>query len=100
MQDLALVVLVGLTSLAAYRYGARRLGLSHPGLAAAGRATLEAVGLGVLFFAANLGLAALGVALARAATGGFVSMYAIDDLALASVSLLQGTLFRWWCERG
>lgn len=100
MRDVTFVILVGLTSLAAYLLGARRLGLSRPGLGAATRATLEAVGLGVLFLAANLTLATLAVALARAVTGGFVSVYAIDDLALVAVSLLQGLLFRGWRDRG
>ena len=100
MHDVAFVILVGLTSLAAYLLGARRFGLSRPGLRAATRATLEAVGLGVLFLVANLALAALAVALARAVTGGFVPVYAIDDLALVAVSLLQGFFFRWWRDRG
>ena len=100
MRDVAFVVLVGLTSGAAYLLGARRLGLSRAGLGTAARATLEAIGLGVLFLAANLGLAAVGVALARALTGAFVSVYTIDDLAIAAVSLLQGILFRWWRAGG
>jgi hypothetical protein len=98
--DLGLALLVALTSFAAWRLGARHLGLSRPGLAAAGRATLETVGLGVLFLVANLTLAAVAVALARAATGRFVSVYAIDDLALGAVSLVQAVLFRWWLARG
>ena len=99
MRDLLLVALVALTSAAAYLIGARRLGLSRPSLGAAGRAALEAVGLGALFFAANLALSFLAVALIRAATGRFVSVYAIDDLALTAVSLLQGIVFRWWLGR-
>jgi hypothetical protein len=98
--DLGLALLVALTSFAAWRLGARRLGLSRPGLAAAGRATLETVGLGVLFLVANLTLAAVAVALARAATGRFVPVYSIDDLALGAVSLVQAVLFRWWLARG
>jgi hypothetical protein len=100
VRDVALAVLVGLTSLAAYRLGARRLGLARAGLGGAVRATLEAVGLGVLFLAANLTLAALAIAAARALTGRFVPVYAIDDLAFVAVSLLQGVLFRWWWRRG
>jgi hypothetical protein len=99
VRDLFLVTLVALTSAAAYAIGRRRVGLSRQGLGDASRATLEAVGLGVLFLAANLALAALAVALSRAATGRFVSVYAIDDLALTAVSLLQGIVFRWWLGR-
>jgi hypothetical protein len=100
VRDVAFAVLVGLTSLAAYLLGARRNSVSRPGLGAAVRATLETVGLGVLFLVANLTLAAVAVALARAATGRFVSVYAIDDLALGAVSLVQAVLFRWWLARG
>lgn len=100
MRELAFVVLVGSTSLVAYLLGRRRLRLSRPGLAAASRATLEAVGLATLFFGANIVLAALAVALARAVTRGFVSAYAINELTLAAASLLQGFLVRWWWDRG
>ena len=94
--DVGFVVLVGLTSLAAYLAGARWRALSRVGLPAAVRATLETVGLAVLFMAGNLVLAALGVALARLLTGRFVAVYAIDDLALTGASVLQAILFRWW----
>lgn len=99
MRDVALIVLVGLSSLAGYLLGTRRFGLSPPGLAAAAQATLEAIGMAAVFLVANLGLAALGVALGRTVTGGFVSVYAVDDLALVAASLLQGFLFRWWWGR-
>jgi hypothetical protein len=100
VRDLVFIVLVGLTSLAAWLLGARRRRLSRAGLGAAARATLETVGLGVLFLAANLALAALAVVLARALTGRFVSIYVIDDLALVAVSFLQAVCFRWWWDRG
>jgi hypothetical protein len=99
--DLGFVVIVALTSLAAWLVRARGPGLSRSRLGAAARATLETVGLAVLFLAANLTLAALVIALARAVTGRFVSVYGIDDLAFGAVSLLQGIAFRWWVrERG
>lgn len=100
MRDAVFVLLVVVTSFAAWLLGARRRGLSRAGLGAAARATLETVGLSVLFLAANLALAALAVVLARAVTGRFVSIYAIDDLALVAVSFLQGVCFRWWWDRG
>jgi len=100
VREVVLIILVGLSSLAAYRLGACRLRLSRPGLRAATRATLESVGLGVLFLAANLALATLAVGLARVVTGGFVSVYMIDELTVVAVSLLQGALFRWWWDRG
>jgi hypothetical protein len=99
VQDAALLAVVALSSVAAYLIGTRGLGLSRRDLGAAIRVTLEAVGLGVLFLVANLPLAALTVALARAAVGRFVSVYSIDDLALTVASLLQGIVFRWWLAR-
>lgn len=99
MRTVSVFVLVGLTSLAAYLVGTRRLGLSRPGLRHAVQATLETVGLAAVFLVANLALAALALAVARGAAGRFVSVYALDDLTLVVTSLFQGFLFRWWWGR-
>ena len=99
MYTLSALVLVALTSLAAYLFGTRRLGLSRPGLGNAVQATLETIGMGVVFLVLNLGLGVLGIALVRVAGGHFMSAYTIDDLALAVASLFQGVLFRWWWGR-
>jgi hypothetical protein len=96
VSTLSALVLVALTSLAAYLVGTRRLGLPRPGLGIAVQATLEAIGMGVIFLALNLGLGILAIALVRAGRGHFVSAYTIDDLALAMISLFQGIIFRWW----
>jgi hypothetical protein len=95
-----LIVVVALTCLAAYLWGARRAGLSAGGLRAATIATLETVGLCVLFLAANVGLSLCAILVGRAWTGWFVPVYALDYMTLAGVSLLQGLLSRWWRERG
>jgi hypothetical protein len=100
VRDAVLLALLGLTSLALYLVGVRRLGLSPAGFRAACHATLEVVGLGVVFFALNTALAVLAVAAARVVTGGFVSLYAIDDLTIGAASLLQGLVWRWWRDRG
>ena len=93
------LALVLLTSVAAYLVGTRRCGLARPELASAVRALLETIGISAVFLVANLGLAVVMVFTIRAGSGHFVSVYAIDDGALAGASLLQGFLFRWWWGR-
>jgi hypothetical protein len=95
----SVIVLVGLTLLAACLVGTRRFGLSRASLGAAARATLEAIGMAAVFLVANVGLAALAVALVRGGTRHFISVYSVDDFALGAASLLQGFLFRWWWGR-
>jgi hypothetical protein len=99
--DALLLTLVLLTSVAAYLVGTRRCGLARPELGNAVRALLETIGLGAVFMAVNLGLAVVVIVMIRAgSTTRFVSVYVIDDIALAGVSLLQGFLFRcWWGRR-
>jgi hypothetical protein len=93
---LSLVAAVVLTSLAAYLLGTRRAGLSPSGLRAAAAAILETIGLATLLFVANVGLAGLAVLGFRALTGLFVSVYDVDDVTVAAVSLLQALAVRWW----
>jgi hypothetical protein len=95
-----LIVALGLTCLAGYLLGTRRLGLSRAGLGAAVSAALETIGLGVLFFAVNVALVVLSLLAARAWSGRFVSVYGLDHVTIASVSLLQGLVVRWWRDRG
>ena len=54
---------------------------------------LDVLGLGVLFFAANVAVGVAAVLAVRAATGTFVSANLVDDETLAALSLLQGLLF-------
>jgi hypothetical protein len=98
--NMDLIGVVALTCLAAYLWGTRRAGLSAAGLRAATTATLETIGLCVLFLAANLALALLTILVARPWTDRFVSVYGLDSITIAGVSLLQGLLCRWWRERG
>lgn len=99
MRDMDLIGVVALTCLAAYLWGTRRAGLSAAGLRAATTATLETIGLCVLFLAANLALALLAILAARAWTDRFLSVYTPDYITFAGVSLLQGLFCRWWRER-
>lgn len=96
MQDLFIIGLVGVTSVAAYLIGARGLRLPRRGLAPAAGRTLECVGLTLLFFGANLAVGVAVVLAARAVTRGFVSLYLADDVVLLPLSLLQALLFAWW----
>jgi hypothetical protein len=100
VQGLGLIAVLGLTCLGGYLFGTRRLGLSRAGLRTGVAATLEAIGLGVLFLAVNLALTLLPLLSARAWTGRFISVYGIDEVTITAVSLLQGLVFRWWRDRG
>ena len=100
MHELALAVVLGLSSVAAYLLGTRRHGLSRAGLRASLAATVEAIGLGVLFFLGNLALVLIPLAASRALGIRFVSIYSIDYFTLATVSFLQGLVLRWWRDRG
>jgi hypothetical protein len=78
--------------------GAHVVGLRLRDIGRAGGLVLEAVGLGVMFFVANI-LAGIGfVALLRLA-GVFVSVYAMDDVVLVLLSAGQGFVFHAWRMR-
>ena len=96
MQDLGLVAVLGLTSAAGYLWATRRLGLERADLRWATAAALEGIGLGVLFFLANLALILIPLLASRALGARFVSIYAVDYFTIATVSLLQGVVLRWW----
>jgi hypothetical protein len=53
--DVSTILLIGLTSLAAYLVGTRRFGLSRPALGGVVRATLETIGMATVFLVANPG---------------------------------------------
>ena len=97
---LGLAAVLGLTSAVGYLLGRRRLTLTPAGLRAAVAATLEALGLGVLFLLANVALTLIPLLASRALGARFVSIYGVDYGTLAAVSLLQGLVFRWWRDRG
>jgi hypothetical protein len=96
MQDLFILALAAVTSWAAYLVGRRRLRLTPGGLRSAAIRLLECVGLAVLFLLANHALGIAAIVAARAVTGGFVSLYLIDDASLGVLSVLQALVFAWW----
>jgi hypothetical protein len=62
-------------------------------------ATLECLGLIVIFLAANLAVGAALILGLRALTGRFISVYFVNDATLAILSLLQALVFHRWRER-
>jgi hypothetical protein len=96
MEQIFVFSLVLLTSVAAYIAGVTGFDLAPGRLPTALVKGLELVGLIVVFFVVNLGLGAMGVALARTVTPTFLSFYLLNDLSLLVLSALQGLLFELW----
>jgi hypothetical protein len=98
MEDYFVLLLAGLTSLAAGAWEWRRQARPAPALRAATARALETVGLGVLFFLGNVGAGALVTVAARALDLGFISIYLSTDVTLLVLSLLQALVFQGWRE--
>ena len=96
MEATFIAALAGLTSIGAYYFGARALGLSSASLGAAIGKMLETVGIVMIFLAANLATAVVVVLVVRGLTGKFVSAYVSDDVVWLGLSLIQGLAFQWW----
>jgi len=95
---IVLITALPLTTLAALVIGLSREGLSAAGLRrAAGRAA-DCIGLGLVFYAANLAIGWMVVLALRLATDGFVTLYVLSDTTILALSLLQGLVVRWWWE--
>jgi len=95
---LLIAAVFGLTSLGAYVFGVRRIGLSTAGLGTAVLTTFECVGTALIFVVINLGVAAGIIFGVRALTAGFLSVYMLDDVTWWGLSVLQGLV--WWTWRG
>ncbi|MFB3816035.1 MAG: hypothetical protein ACE147_00105 [Candidatus Methylomirabilales bacterium] len=74
------------------------LGLPLRRLPAALGKVLEALGLTLLFFAANLLIAAAVLLLGRLVAREFLPLYYANDVALLVCSALQALAFQWWRE--
>ena len=96
MEATFMAALAGLTSIGAYYFGARALGLPTAGLRTAIAKMLESMGVVMIFLAVNLGTAVAVVLVARGLTGAFVSAYVTDDAVWLGLSLIQGLAFQWW----
>lgn len=97
MLALLILLVVATTSLVGYALARRRPPpLAARALAAALGRMLETLGLTLLFLAGNVVLAIVAILGARTLTGEFLSAYAVNDVTLVIVSLIQGTVARWW----
>jgi hypothetical protein len=97
MEQVFILILVGLTSVGAYVLGARVLNLSVRSLRKAVGKMLECFGISLVFLVINLTAGMSIILAARALTDGFVSLYVLADETLLVLSFLQGlTFLRWW----
>ena len=97
MEGWFILVPVALTSAAVLVARGRQRAARRALPAAAGKA-LEAAGLTVLFFLANVGTGALVTVLSRVLGLGFISIYLSTDVALLVLSLFQALVFQHWRE--
>lgn len=100
LEQLFLLALVAVTSVAACAVGIAGLGLRPARLWEAGRFALQLVGMSTLFFVGNLAVGLVCVLAVRGATGTFVSVYLLNDLTLAVLSAVQGVCFECWRTSG
>ncbi len=99
MGPLFLLLLVSMTSIAAYLFGRHRLGLERRRLGMAVLSVLELIGLSLLFFAVNVGVGLASILAARELTPAFFSVYTLNDVSLVGLSALQGLVFGFWRAR-
>jgi hypothetical protein len=92
------LVLVALTSLGAILLEARRQPRPFVSLRAAAARALEAAGLTIVFFVANVGAGAVLTVAARALKVTFISIYLSTDVTLIVLSLLQALVYQRWRE--
>jgi hypothetical protein len=98
MGELLVVSSVAGTTLAGWWFGRYILELSGVRFVSILAATLECLGMTVIFVLLNVVLGAVCVLAIRGLTTSFVSLYMFSDLALVLLSLLQGLAFRWWWQ--
>ena len=98
MEGYFVLVPVVLTCAAVWAFEARRQVAPARSLRAAAGRALEAVGLTVLFFLANVATGALVTVAARALNVTFISIYLTTDVALLVLSLLEALVYQRWRE--
>lgn len=98
MTQAVVLILTGLTSIAALWVGTQALRLRPWDLASAMGKVLECLGMMLSFFLANAALGLAAIVGGRTVTGAFVSTYAMSDVTLLVISFLQGLLFYCWRE--
>jgi hypothetical protein len=98
MESVFVLVVVGLTSVAAYLFGIARLGYSMSGLWLALGKACEGVGLTLVFSVVNLAVAMSAILAMRSFSGQFVSLYIASDITFLMLSWLQALTFQAWRE--
>jgi hypothetical protein len=98
MESVYILLVAGLTSVAAYILGITRLRFSRSGLWQALGKTCECVGLTLVFFSLNLAVGMVAILAVRSLTSRFVSLYIVSDILLLVLSLLQALIFQAWRE--
>jgi hypothetical protein len=93
------IILLTLTSAAAYLAGTRCRVLHRSELARAAMDVLESLGLAVVFLVGNLTVGTAAILGFRALTGHFISVYVVSDAVLPIFSLIQALVFQRWRER-
>ena len=99
IEDLFVVVLVMLTSGAAYLLGTRKLALGRDSFQIAVSQMLECIGAFAAFLAINLAVGVVIIFLIRSITPRFVALYILDDVTLIIFSVCQGIVFQLWWRR-
>jgi hypothetical protein len=69
-------------------------------LAASGRAALEFAGLWVICLVMNVAVGLLAILAVRGLTGGFLSVYLVNDISIIIVSALQAVMAQKWISSG
>ena len=96
MGGTVILILLSLTSGLALLVGVGVLRLPLAALPRGFGDFLECIGVGCGFILLNLAIGMLGMLVLREISGGFISVYYVNDLAFVAVSFLQGFLFQCW----
>ena len=98
MESVFILVVAGLTSMAAYVFGSVGLGLSTSRLWPALGKVCEYVGVTLVFSAVNLAVAMCAILAMRSLSGRFLSLYHASDTTFLMLSWLQALTFQAWRE--
>ena len=100
MSGLSVLLLVAFTSLGAYWFGVRRLGLPAGRLRAAIGLAFETLGVVLVFLMLNVVVGVAVALAARVVSGAFLSVYFVTDARLPLLVLVQGLAFQCWRRSG
>lgn len=98
MEQFFILVVIGLTSLAAYLVGAKWFGLSWHVLRSAVGRMFECIGIMLIFCVVNLAVVVITILTIRSLTDRFLPLEIASDLTLPALSLLQALILQWWRE--